>query len=181
MGPFELMDLVGLDVNLAVSTSVWEQMDKHPRFTPHEIQRKLVAAGHLGRKTGRGFYAYDDGRSLPAVPVDRRSFSLSPLLQDAMREFCDRAGCLRAGATEQFVLCRILVAILNEAAYALGEEVASREDIDTAMLKGTNYPKGPMAWIDEIGPRTVRGVLRGFNDAYGDGRYDPAKMLAECQ
>lgn len=180
MGPFELMDLVGLDVNLAVSTSVWEQMDRHPRFAPHDIQQKLVAGGYLGRKSGRGFYGYKDGHPLPAVPVDRRSFSNPPMLLDAMREFCDRAGCSKIGATEQFVFSRVLAAILNEAAHAFGDEVASREDIDTAMLKGTNYPKGPMAWIDEIGPRTVRGVLKGFDAVYRDGRYAPARFLAEC-
>lgn len=179
MGPFELMDLVGLDVNLAVSTSVWEQMGRHARFAPHEIQRKLVDGGHLGRKTGRGFYGYKEGHALPAVPVDRRSYPVSLLLSDAMREFCNRAGCPQLGATEQLVFCRILAAVLNEAALALGDDVASREDIDTAMLKGTNYPKGPLAWIDEIGPRSVRGVLKQLNDACGDGRYTPAQTLAE--
>jgi 3-hydroxybutyryl-CoA dehydrogenase len=180
MGPFELMDLVGLDVNLAVSTSVWEQMGRHPRFAPHEIQRKLVGGGHLGRKTNRGFFGYKDGHTLPAVPVDRRSYSVAPLLGDAMRAFCDRAGFAKAGPTEQLVFCRILTAVLNEAALALDDEVASREDIDIAMLKGTNYPKGPLAWIEEIGPRNVRGVLKGFCDAYGDGRYAAARLLAEC-
>ena len=84
MGPFELMDLVGLDVNLAVSTSVWEQMGKHARFKPHDIQRTLVEQGRLGRKTGRGFYLHDGNAALPAVPVDRKSFELNPLMSDAM-------------------------------------------------------------------------------------------------
>ncbi len=180
MGPFELMDLVGLDVNLTVSTSVWEQMNRHPRFAPHDIQRNLVAGGHLGRKSGRGFYSYQDGHPLPAVAVDRRSFSLSPLLSDAMRNFCERAGAGRAGATEQYVFSRILAAILNEAAYAFSENVATREDIDVAMVKGTNYPKGPMVWIEEIGSWTVRGVMKGFHDSYCDGRYEPAAMFAAC-
>ena len=59
------------------------------------------------------------------------------------------------------------------------EVLANREDIDTAMIKGTNYPKGPMAWIDEIGPRTVRGVLKRLNESAGDGRYEPAPLFAE--
>ncbi len=179
MGPFELMDLVGLDVNLAVSTSVWEQMNKHPRFTPHDIQKKLVADGHLGRKTNRGFYSYADGHSLPAFSVDRRSFQLSPLLRDAVRTFAERAGAAQAGITEQYVVARLLGAILNEAAIAFGENVATREDIDTAMVKGTNYPKGPMAWIDEIGPRTIRGVLKGLNTSAAPGRFEPAALISE--
>jgi 3-hydroxybutyryl-CoA dehydrogenase len=179
MGPFELMDLVGLDVNLAVSTSVWEQMDHHPRFAPHEIQRRLVAAGHLGRKTARGFYAYSEDGALPAVPVDRRSFQLSPLLSGAVQAFAERGGARQAGGAEQYVFARMLAAILNEAALAFDAGVASREDIDTAMRLGTNYPKGPMAWIDEIGSRTVRGLLRRLNESAGDGRYEPAPLFAE--
>jgi 3-hydroxybutyryl-CoA dehydrogenase len=180
MGPFELMDLVGLDVNLAVSTSVWEQMNKHPRFTPHDIQKKLVVDGNLGRKSGRGFYLYAYKHPLPAYVVDRRSFQLSLLLGDAVRTFAERAGTGRAGITEQYIFSRIMSAILNEAGYAFCENVATREDIDVAMIKGTNYPKGPLAWAEEIGHRTVRGLLRRLNESAGDGRYEPAAALAEC-
>ena len=179
MGPFELMDLVGLDVNLAVSTSVWEQMNKHPRFKPNDIQKKLVADGNLGRKTGRGFYSYADQHPLPAFVVDRRSFQLSPLLGDAVRTFAERAGAGRAGITEQYIVARILGAILNEAGYAFCENVATREDIDVAMMKGTNYPKGPLAWAEEIGHRTVRGVLKGLNTSVAPGSYEAASLFAE--
>ena len=178
MGPFELMDLVGLDVNLAVSTSVWEQMERHPRFTPHEIQRDLVVTGRLGRKTGRGFYAYaGNGPTIPAYAVNRRSFHISPLLSGAIEAFVGRAGATRSGTTEQYVFARILAAVLNEAALALDEGVASREDIDTAMKLGTNYPKGPLAWTEEIGPRTVRGLLAELNSTIAPNRYAPAKWF----
>lgn len=181
MGPFELMDLVGLDVNLAVSTSIWEQMDRHPRFTPHDIQRRLVAKGHLGRKTSRGFYAYEADRPpLPAYPVDRRSFHVSPLLAGAIKAFAERAGLAKAGSTEQYIFARILAAILNEAALALDEDVATREDIDTAMKLGTNYPKGPLAWSEEIGPRTVRGLLAELNSTVAPARYQPAKWFDQA-
>ena len=218
MGPFELMDLVGLDVNLAVSTSVWEQMQRHPRFEPHDIQKRLVAAGRLGRKTGRGFYVYDRDPPLPAVPVDRKSYSLSPLLVDAIRAFVTRglgrkedlcaphnarkedlcgpqrredggsqrkenSGpqrkedlCGPLGSTEQYVFARMLAAVINEAGLALDEGVATRVDIDLAMVKGTNYPKGPLAWADEIGVRTVRGVLNQLNLG-SDRKYPLARAL----
>ncbi len=180
MGPFELMDLVGLDVNLAVSTSVWEQMAHHPRFTPHEIQRGLVDRGHLGRKTGRGFYAYEAGKPLlAAYPVDRRSFHVSPLLSGAIKAFAERAGAARAGSTEQYIFARILAAVLNEAALALDEGVASREDIDIAMKLGTNYPKGPLAWSEEIGLRTVRGLLTELDSTNAPGRYPSARWFLE--
>lgn len=178
MGPFELMDLVGLDVNLAVSTSVWEQMNRHPRFTPHEIQRGLVEKGHFGRKTERGFYSYDADRPpLPAYPVDRKSFHVGPLLAGMIKVFSERCGATGAGTTEQYILARVLAAILNEAALALDEGVATREDIDTAMKLGTNYPKGPLAWSDEIGPRTVRGLLTELNSTVALDRYLPAQWF----
>lgn len=173
MGPFELMDLVGVDVNLAVCGSIWEQMGKPARFAPHEILQELVEQGHLGRKTARGFYVYDGDVRLPAYMVDRRSFELSPLLSDAMLSFSARAGAELIGSTEQYIFCRILGAIMNEAALALSDGVASRRDIDTAMVKGANYPKGPLAWADDVGCRTVRGLLKLLNEIVADGRYEP--------
>ena len=180
MGPFELMDLIGVDVNLAVSESVWEQMDRHPRFTPHEIQRAMVSQGHLGRKSGRGFYLHGSAAPLPAYAVNRRSFDLSPLLKDVMLAFSAYAGAADAGSTEMYVFCRILGAIINEAGLAFSDGVAGSDDIDTAMIQGTNYPKGPLAWADEIGPRTVRGLLKSLNEAAGDNRYAPAKLFVDA-
>lgn len=180
MGPFELVDLVGLDVNYSVSRSVWEQFDRAARFAPHEIQGRLVERGHLGRKTGRGFYAYEEGRAVPAYAVDRRSYTLTPLLSDAMLSFARRAGADSATSTEQLILARILGAVMNEGAHALSDGIATGADIDTAMIKGTNYPKGPLAWIDKIGPHTVRGVLRALNQSVTDDRYAPARMLVDA-
>ena len=141
----------------------------------------MVAAGHLGRKTGQGFYLHKDDAPLPAYMVDRRSFDLSPLLSDAMLAFSTRAGTDHPGGTEQFVFCRILGAIINEAGLAYSDGVASGDDIDTAMINGTNYPKGPLAWADEIGHRTVRGVLKGLNGSVTDGRYEPAPLFAKAE
>ena len=103
-----------------------------------------------------------------AYPVDRRS-SAAPLLSGGAG-VCRAGCCSQRGRTEQYVFARILSAILNEAALALDEGVASREDIDIAMQKGTNYPKGPLAWTDEIGPRTVRGLLKGLSETVAPGR-----------
>ncbi len=178
MGPFELMDLVGLDVNFSVSTSVWQQMDKPERLTPHAIQEKLVSDGHLGRKTGRGFYVYEDGGVMPAHTVDRQSFELSPLTANAILAFSYKAGASEANSTEQYIFTRILAAIINEAGIAYGQGVASSDDIDIAMTKGTNYPKGPLEWADEIGHRNVRGALKALGEV-APGRYDAAALFEE--
>lgn len=177
MGPFELMDLVGLDVNYAVSTSVWEQMDRHPRFTPHDIQRKLVEEGHLGRKSGRGFYQHSGTTPISAFDCTRRSFDLGDDLQRVVDIFATRATVFEASVTEQYVFARILCAIINEAGSAFDGGVATSDDIDTAMRLGTNYPNGPLAWADEIGHATVRHTLDALNASVGDGRYDPATLF----
>jgi 3-hydroxybutyryl-CoA dehydrogenase len=181
MGPFEVMDLVGLEVNLATSTSVWDRMGRHPRFEPHAIQQRLVEQGHLGRKSGRGFYLHDERGPIPAYLVDRRSFELTPLLSDAMLIVSMRAGAVDAGSTEPYVLCRILAAIINEAGRVYAEGVAGSDDIDIAMQKGANYPKGPLAWADDIGHRTVRGLLTALNGVVRDGRYEPSQLFADAQ
>ncbi len=181
MGPFELMDLVGLDVNLTVSTTVWEQLGKPARLIPHEIQRDLVRQGYLGRKTERGFYLYERDAALPAYIVDRRSFDLPPLLRDAMLNFSRRAGSERIGTTERYIFTRILGVIINEAGMVLSDGIASPGDLNVAMVKGTNYPKGPLAWADDIGYRTVRGVLKALNGTITDGRYEPAPLFADAQ
>jgi 3-hydroxybutyryl-CoA dehydrogenase len=74
MGPFELMDMIGIDINFAVTQSVYEQFFHEPRFRPHPIQRQMVEAGTLGRKSGKGFYAYDEtGARLPhSKKVEKR-------------------------------------------------------------------------------------------------------------
>lgn len=177
MGPFELMDLVGLDVNYAVSCSVFEQMNGNPRFAPHEIQSQLVERGKLGRKTGVGFYDYGHDSPLPAYSVDRRSFTYPAELADACQLFAVAAGAAEAGRTEQYIFGRILGAIINEGGYAFSEGVASSDDIDIAMRYGTNYPHGPLEWADDIGHPHVYSLLVHFNEVVEDGRYEPAPLF----
>ncbi len=150
MGPFELMDLVGLDVNLATARNLFEAFDRAPRFRPSPIQESLVAAGHLGRKTGRGFYAYDrDGRLLGPS----RRFEGAPGL-----------GALDAEAIAE----RTILAVVNEAYRALGEHVATEDDIDLALRLGTNHPFGPFEWARETGPAEVALMLDALVDEDAD-------------
>ena len=166
MGPFELMDLIGIDVNFGVARSFFEQSFGEPRWRPHPIQARMVAAGRLGRKSERGFYRYDDGPHRdrdPDVSVERPIFENDELEQIA-------------GPEAPAVLDRIGAQIVNEACFALGESVASPEDIDTAMTLGFNWPLGPLAWGERLGWSRALGILEGLREVHGDA-YRGAPLL----
>jgi len=281
MGPFELMDLVGVDVGLDISRSFYEQSFGEPRWRPSPITVKTVAAGRYGRKRGRGYYEYPEGeRHRPddleppaagggdgvvviagetqlaieiaqaadmagwtvAAPGDAQELDAPFLildltggeapeapLQGAPQAICLHAGSLTAldpggsavgfhalpplsgsrlveltagpdsaesaiAAAERFfyslgkhvawvsdgpglVLGRIICQVINEAAFALGEGIGSREDIDAGMVHGLNYPRGILAWADAIGLDHVLGVLDALNLEYGEERYRAAPSM----
>lgn len=177
MGPFELMDLIGIDVNWEVSNSVWRQLGEPARLTPHPIQQRLVEQKLLGRKTKRGFYSYASDPPLPALPVERRSFELGEDVYKAVRLFNDHATEQSGSITEQYVFARTLAAIINEAALALDASVASQTDIDTAMKRGTNYPQGPLEWAEQIGRHSCRFMLDVLNEHAEDERFQTAEWL----
>ena len=183
MGPFELMDLIGIDINFAVTQSVYNAFFGEPRYRPHPIQPRMVEANTLGRKTGQGFYDYSNG--VIGDPTNRQSANLPdkrsvPFIPEHLTSgFLTNAsihvpeGDTRSGE----LIARILTMIINEAAYAAGEGVASVRDIDIAMRLGTNYPKGPLKWADEIGLDTVHSILKSLMSSLADPRYRPAPLL----
>ena len=141
MGPLELADLIGHDINLAVSESLFERYYYQPRFRPSFLQRSMVEAGTLGRKSGRGFYEYGSGEG-------------------------DTAG--ETTEPSEDVALRVISCIVNEAFLALSEGVATAEDIDQAMKLGANYPKGPFEWADEIGTHSIVETLDSLRTIHGD-------------
>ncbi len=162
MGPLELTDLIGQDVNLAVGTSVWEQTGRDPRYAPTEFQRDLVAAGRLGRKSGHGVFRYgSDGSALDAVA-------------DA-----GLASRLVGGPTVTDPVARTLAMIVNEAVDLVHRGEAAADDVDTAMRLGTNYPLGPHDWLREIGAARVAEQLRELDAAFPGGRYRPSPGLGD--
>jgi 3-hydroxybutyryl-CoA dehydrogenase len=151
MGPFTLMDFIGHDVNYRVTESVFIAFFYDPRFKPSFTQKRLFEAGYYGRKSGRGFYDYREG-TVPPEPT-------------------------RDEALGQMVLHRILAMLINEAVDALALNVASKEDLELAMTKGVNYPKGLLAWADELGLSTVLTTLDDLYAEYHEDRYRASPLL----
>lgn len=151
MGPFELMDYIGNDVNYTVTETVFEAFYYDPRFKPSFTQKRLKEAGLYGRKTGRGFYDYSMDRGNP-TPDE---------------------------ALHQVILKRIIAMLINEAYDAVLMQVASPGDVDLAMMKGVNYPKGLLAWSEEIGPSVILAQLNSLYERYGEDRYRPNALLKD--
>jgi len=163
LGPFELADVVGTDVNLAAGTAIFEGFFGDPRFRPAQVQRRVVDAGRLGRKSGAGYYDYaDDGSRGEPWPVLLRHASDAPSLPaiDAAQ-----------------IQARVLAAIVNEAASAVADMVASPEAVDTAMRLASNWPDGPIAWGERIGLASVVHTLDALHAAVPDGRYRVTPLL----
>ena len=270
MGPFALMDLIGNDVNFAVTRGVWDACYHDPRYAPSVLQHERVAAGFLGRKSGRGFFDYTAGAPAPSVATEPAQAApqrvtvhgdpgiLAPLVarigkagvvierSDRLAAFADgalaagdavlalsdgRTATARASATATpnlvlvdlaldyatctrialaaadgcvpaalasatglmqaagiavsrlddvaaLVVLRVVATLANEAADAVTHGIASAEDVDVAMQKGVNYPRGPLRWADEIGVGRIREVLRNLASHYGEDRYRLAPLIA---
>lgn len=151
MGPFELMDFIGNDINYTVTETVFESFFYDPRYKPSFTQKRMSEAGFLGRKTGRGYYDYAEGAAKPDPKEDQK--------------------------VGQEILDRVLVMLINEAADALFLNIATKEDIDLAMTKGVNYPKGLLAWADELGIDWVVNALDSRYEEYHEDRYRCSPLL----
>ncbi len=268
MGPFELMDMIGHDVNFAVTNSVWRAFYNDQRFLPSLIQQELVDAGFLGRKNGRGFYDYRDGAERPepkaavvqAVPADivlHGHSAAAEALADRLHErgvaytwgeaddkriaevngavvyltdgrtatqraaesgianivLIDLAldytkagrlavsiahGCWAPAAASAvgllqaagfvvsrfadvpgLVVMRTVAMLANEAADAVNQGVCDARAADSAMQLGVNYPRGPLAWADAVGVKTIAGVLRNLGQFYGEDRYRVSPLIQQ--
>ncbi|UCF33816.1 MAG: hypothetical protein JSV78_00610, partial [Phycisphaerales bacterium] len=177
-GPFEHMDALGLDAVLALLESIHKRSGGKGRFEPHPVLRKLVGAGQTGRPSGAGFYDYRFKHPVPALMVDRKSFQLDPLLSDALLSFTRKGGAPQTTSTEQYVFARILAAVINEAGFVHAEAVATSGDVDAAMVEGSVFPRGPLAWADDIGHNTTAGVLKALNGNADDNRFEACPLFA---
>ena len=172
MGPFILTDLIGQDVNVATTRSVWDRLGRPSRLAPSEMQESLIVNEYLGKKTGRGAYAHDDKDNVvPAIVIEIQKPELSDQLKNAINTFCLEATCTSGSMLEKYIFSRVLIGIINEAMWAEKDGVASAEDIDTALKLGTNYPKGPFEWVEQIGLGNVQDLLLALNETVSDDRF----------
>jgi 3-hydroxybutyryl-CoA dehydrogenase len=151
MGPFELMDLIGHDINYEVTSTVFKEFYYDPRFKPSFTQKRMVEAGFLGRKSGKGFYDYEHEDKNPEPNKD-------PELGKQ-------------------ILDRILAMLINEACDAVFMGIGSVEDVDLAMQNGVNYPKGLLEWGDQIGLHNVLDRMTSLQVMYREDRYRPNPLL----
>ena len=151
MGPFELMDFIGHDVNFAVTRSVFEQTFHDPRYRPSLTQQRLLEAGWLGRKAGRGFYDHTEGAVRPEPTRDE--------------------------ALGRRIVDRVLAMLVNEACDAVYWGVATPADVELAMTKGVNYPRGLLAWGEQLGFDRVEAQLDALRERYQEDRYRVSPLL----
>ena len=151
MGPFELMDFIGNDVNYVVTETVFKAFYYDARYKPAFAQKRLSEAGFYGRKSGRGYYNYAEGAENPIATEDEQ------LGKD--------------------IVNRIVVMLINEAADTLYLNIANAEDIDLAMTNGVNYPKGLLKWADELGIDYCVETLDRLFSEYHEERYRCSPIL----
>lgn len=151
MGPFELMDLIGVDVNFSVTTTVYKDYFYDPKYKPSLLQQRMSEAKLHGRKTGKGFYDYSENAQNPVAEKN--------------------------DALYQQIFLRIISMLINEAVEAKRLGVANDEDIELAMQKGVNYPKGLLAWGKEIGYAKISETLQNLYEEYQEERYRQSSLL----
>ena len=159
MGPFELMDLIGIDVNFSVTKTVYQDYFFDPKYKPSLLQQRMNEAKLLGRKTGKGFYDYSE--------QSQESRTENQYLKTENQQLI----------TDNQIFMRIISMLINEAVEAKRLGIANDEDIETAMQKGVNYPKGLLNWGKEIGYPKISEVLQNLYEEYQEERYRQSPLL----
>ncbi|MCH2152204.1 MAG: 3-hydroxyacyl-CoA dehydrogenase NAD-binding domain-containing protein [Phycisphaerales bacterium] len=173
MGPFELTDFIGHDVNTATTRTVWSQWKEPSRLMPSRMQEELVSSGQLGRKTGRGAYDYQGDSPIVALLPGKEAATIHAGELDPIQRFTQKASRGSDDPVQQIVFARILCALMNEALWAKADGVATEQDIDTAMKYGVNYPRGPFEWMADTGPEYTAEAMKSLESMTAAGRFIP--------
>ena len=173
MGPFELTDFIGHDVNTATTRVVWSQWNQPSRLEPSRMQEELVSTGQLGRKTGRGAYDYGGDTPVVAIPPSQDAATIHAGELKPIQAFTEHASTGSEDPIQQIIFSRILCALINEALWARADGVAGERDIDTAMKYGVNYPRGPFEWMTDTGQERVLEAMKSLESMTDTGRFIP--------
>ena len=171
MGPLELTDFIGHDVNTATTRTVWECWDRPSRLAPSLMQEQLVTEGRLGKKSGSGVYDWSVKPPVPTIHPNLEAPTTTGLDMTSIMRMTDRINVASGNPIQQLVFARILFAVMNEALWARHDGVAEEADIDTAMRYGVNYPRGLFEWMDEIGQELVEETMNSLESMTGEGRF----------
>lgn len=163
MGPFELMDLIGIDINFSVTKTVYADYFYDPKYKPSLLQQRMAEAKLLGRKTGKGFYDY----SVESQDARAKMRETGTRSQDTEQN----------GELQEMIFMRIISMLVNEAVEAKRLGIANDEDLELAMQKGVNYPKGLLAWGKEIGFDKISATLQNLYEEYQEERYRQSPLL----
>ena len=176
MGPFELTDFIGHDVNTATTRSVWEAWEKPARLMPSHTQEQLVAEGNLGRKSSCGVYDWSGDAPVAVLRPPQDACTWPEALTSCAKSFtaaasADPDAVASATMPQRVAFTRILAAVINEAAWAAADGVADPSNIDIAMRAGVNYPRGPFEWRDAIGDDVVQAALGTLSTSVDTARF----------
>jgi 3-hydroxybutyryl-CoA dehydrogenase len=182
MGPFEVIDYVGVDVNYVVSRSIYERFNFEERFRPVHFQAQLVEAGLLGRKTNGGFYEYigKEKKVQEFLKREKVGYKFSRKFLNLADKICSKLQSQRNNLNDEqkIVVALTFSMVINEAYNVLMEGLASKDDINLA-FRLVRFPAGPFELAEQVGLKNLVDFLKLAMDEFLSERYRPSLLLVK--